>query len=155
VLNIFHDQLLGLGQFCGGEGVGLSNNGDDVDTRGQTLHKFDIEFTETVTGGCDEIKEDVDTVVSEARVTLDSGLLSKDVIILALEVADNLAEAVNRSVSKEDGLISSGRGEPSSGDMPGLIVNLVTETGGINDSQGDAGSLLIQLKLCDTGMVSI
>lgn len=39
--------------------------------------------------------------------------------------------------------------------MPGLVVNLVTETGGINDSQRDAGSLLVQLKLCITEMVSI
>lgn len=32
--------------------------------------------------------------------------------------------------------------------MPGLVVNLVTETGGINNSQRDAGSLLIKLQLC-------
>lgn len=31
--------------------------------------------------------------------------------------------------------------------MPRLVVNLVTESGGINDCQGDAGALLIQLEL--------
>jgi hypothetical protein len=32
--------------------------------------------------------------------------------------------------------------------MPRLVVNLVTESGGINDGQGDASALLIQLELC-------
>lgn len=32
--------------------------------------------------------------------------------------------------------------------MPGLVVNLVTETGGINNSQRDTGALLVQFKLC-------
>jgi len=94
VLNILHDQLLGLGQFCGRERIGLADDGNDVDTWRQALHKFNVEFTETVAGGCDEIKEHVDTVVSEAGVTLNSRLLRKNIIILALEVADNLAEAV-------------------------------------------------------------
>jgi len=34
--------------------------------------------------------------------------------------------------------------------MPSLIVNLVTEAGRINDSQRNAGSLLIQFELCNT-----
>ena len=32
--------------------------------------------------------------------------------------------------------------------MPGLVVNLVTETGGIDDGQGDASAFLIQFELC-------
>ena len=72
VLNVLHDQLLRLGQFGGGEGVGLSDNGNDVDTRGEALHQFNVEFTQTVASGCDEVKQDVNSVVSEARVTLDS-----------------------------------------------------------------------------------
>ena len=94
VLNILHDQLLGLGQFCGCEGIGLADDGNNVDTRRQALHKFNVEFTEAVAGGCDEIKEHVDTVVSEAGVTLNSRLLRKNIIILALEVAYDLAEAI-------------------------------------------------------------
>jgi hypothetical protein len=38
--------------------------------------------------------------------------------------------------------------------MPGLIVNLVTESGGIDDGQGDAGSLLIEFELCHLQSVS-
>jgi hypothetical protein len=36
--------------------------------------------------------------------------------------------------------------------VPGLVVNLVTKSGGIDDGQGDAGSFLIQLELCHPGV---
>lgn len=29
--------------------------------------------------------------------------------------------------------------------IPGLVVNLVTETGGVDDGQGNAGAFLIEL----------
>lgn len=99
VLDVLHDQLLGLSQFGGSERVGLSDDGDNVDTGGEALHQFDIEFTQTVAGGCDEVKHDVHSVISEARVTLDSRLLCKNIIVLALEVTDNLTETV-RGVSQ-------------------------------------------------------
>lgn len=98
VLDILHDQLLRFGQFGGGEGVGLADDGDDVDTGRQALHQLDVELTETVTGGCDEVKEDMDTVVPEAGVTLDPRLLGKNIIVLALEVSNNFPEAAKRSV---------------------------------------------------------
>lgn len=34
-------------------------------------------------------------------------------------------------------------------DIPRLIINLIPETGGIDNSQGYAGTLLIQFELCD------
>lgn len=43
-----------------------------------------------MTGRGDEVKHGVDTVVSEARVTLDTRLLGQDVVILSLKVANNL-----------------------------------------------------------------
>ena len=46
-----------------------------------------------MTGGRDEVEEGVHPVVAEARVTLDTRLLGKDVIVLALEVAHDLLEA--------------------------------------------------------------
>lgn len=115
VLNVLHDQLLGFGQFGGGQGVGTADDGDDVDSGSKALHQFNVELTETrrgsvvsdreregeesgspsvpVTSRCDEVKHSVDTVVPEARVTLDTGLLSKNIVILSLEVADNLGKA--------------------------------------------------------------
>jgi hypothetical protein len=44
-------------------------------------------------GGGDEVEHGVDTIVSEAGVTLDTRLLSKNVIVLPLEVANDLGEA--------------------------------------------------------------
>lgn len=46
--------------------------------------------------------------------------------------------------------------DDSSGGMvaPGLIVDLVTETRGINDGEGDASSFLIKLEFCIAGQTS-
>jgi hypothetical protein len=65
----------------------------------------------------------VNTIVPEAGVTLDTRLLSQNIIVLPLEVANNLREA-------------------------GLVVYLVAETGGVDDGQRDAGALLIKFQLC-------
>ena len=46
-----------------------------------------------VTSGRDKIEEGMDTVVPEARVTLDTRLLSENVVVLTLEMANNLLEA--------------------------------------------------------------
>lgn len=48
VLDILHDQLLGLGQLRRSKRIGTANDGDNVDAGGETLHQLDIEFTETV-----------------------------------------------------------------------------------------------------------
>ncbi len=82
------------------------------DARGEALHELDVQLPEAsnahhqhafassrsygkaknspVTGGSDEVEHGVDAVVPETRVTLDTGLLGKDVIVLPLEVANNL-----------------------------------------------------------------
>lgn len=72
VLNILHDKLLGFGQFGRGERVGLADDGDDVDTGRKALHQFDVQLTQSMAGGCDEVEQDVNAVVPEAGVTLDS-----------------------------------------------------------------------------------
>ena len=45
-------------------------------------------------GGRDKVEQSVHSVVAEARVTLDTRLLCKNVIVLPLEVTNNLLEAV-------------------------------------------------------------
>ena len=40
----------------------------------------------------DKVQEGVNPVVSEARVTLDTRLLSENVIVLAFEIANNFLE---------------------------------------------------------------
>lgn len=46
-----------------------------------------------MTSGSDKVKHSMDSVVSEAGVTLDTRLLGKNIIILSLEVANDLGEA--------------------------------------------------------------
>ena len=96
VLNIFHDQLLRLGQLGRSKGVGTANDGNNVDTGSKALHKFDVEFSETVAGGSNEVEHGMYTVVPESRVTLDSRLLSQNIVVLSLEVANNFREADRR-----------------------------------------------------------
>lgn len=40
--------------------------------------------------GSDEIEHGMDTVISETRVSLDTGFLGQNVVVLSLEVAYNL-----------------------------------------------------------------
>ncbi len=47
VLDIFHHQLLGLGQFGRRQRVGLANDRDHIHARRQTLHELDVEFAQT------------------------------------------------------------------------------------------------------------
>lgn len=46
VFDVFHYELLGLGELSGGEGVGFADDGNDIDTGGKTSHEFDVEFAE-------------------------------------------------------------------------------------------------------------
>jgi hypothetical protein len=88
-----------------------------------------------VTCGCDKVEEDVDTVVPEARVTLDSRFFGKNIVILAFEVSDDFTKAEEQSVLRR----TCGTGFY----MPCFIVNLVTKTGGINDGEGNSGAFVV------------
>lgn len=115
VLDVLHDQLLRFGQLTGGQGVRATDDGDDVDTRRQTLHQLDVQLTETnrlsvdahkvdsqagrdvpMAGRRDKVEQRVNSVVSEARVTLDTRLLGQNVVVLSLEVTNNFRETASR-----------------------------------------------------------
>ena len=49
--------------------------------------------------GRNEVKESMDTVVSESRVTLDPRFLSENIVILTFEVTDNFLEAAQEMMS--------------------------------------------------------
>ena len=80
-----------------------------------------------MTGRGDEVEKSVDTVVPEARVTLDTRLLSENVIVLAFEMANDLREA-------------------------GLVIDLITESRRVHDGQRYASSFLIELELNSDGL---
>jgi hypothetical protein len=48
-----------------------------------------------MTCGWDKVEKGVNSIVPETGVTLDTRFFSQNVVVLALEVADNLLEAVH------------------------------------------------------------
>ena len=54
-----------------------------------------------VTSGRDKIEEGMDTVVPEARVTLDTRLLGENVVVLAFQVTNDFLEAITDHVKPE------------------------------------------------------
>lgn len=52
-----------------------------------------------VTGRCDEVEKDVNTVVAESRVALDARLLCENVIVLSLEITNNLGETKHNELA--------------------------------------------------------
>jgi hypothetical protein len=75
---------------------------------------------------CDEVQQNMHTVVAEARVTLDTRLLGDNAVVLALEVSDDFLEATSRSARTSS---------LQPGNIPGLVVDLVTESGCVDDGQ--------------------
>jgi hypothetical protein len=49
MLDILHNKLLRFRKLSWCKGVGLANDGNDVNTGGQSLHEFNIQFTEAAT----------------------------------------------------------------------------------------------------------
>lgn len=69
----------------------------------------------------------MNTIVAESWVTLNARLLCENVIVLSLEIANNLAEAIPLSVNSYKETISDEF-------LPRLVVNLISETGCIDNS---------------------
>jgi hypothetical protein len=49
-----------------------------------------------MSSGSNKVEESVHTVIAESGVTLDTGLLSENIIVLTLEVSRDLAETVRK-----------------------------------------------------------
>lgn len=48
VLNVLHDELFRLGELCGGEGIGLADDGDKIAHGREALHELNVEFPEAI-----------------------------------------------------------------------------------------------------------
>jgi hypothetical protein len=44
-------------------------------------------------GGSNEVEQRMNTIIAEAGVTLDTGLLCENIVILSFKIANNLTEA--------------------------------------------------------------
>lgn len=93
------------------QGIGLSDNGDQVNAGAQALHHLNIEGLEGVSGGANEVQASVHTHINLVR---SAGLLLLEHVGLMLVVQE-----------LDDGL-------------PRItVVDIVAEAGGINDGQTD------------------
>ena len=101
--------LLVSDQVGGAKGIGLGDDGDEVNARTQPLHNFNIERLQGVSGGSDEVQASVNAHVNLVRTT---GLLFLQHVRLMLVVEEF-----------DDGLPRV------------AVVDVVSETGGINDRQ--------------------
>ncbi len=93
-------------------------------------------------GGSDEVEQRMNAIIAEAGVTLDTGLLCENIVVLSLKIANNLTEAFIWSA------ILPVDAHSSVYLLPCLVINLVSEARCIDDSQGDAGSFFIQFQFC-------
>jgi len=78
----------------------------------------------------------MNAVVAEARITLDTRLLGKDVIVLPFEVTNDFREAILRSAHCHFPTPKL--------HVPCFVVDLVAETWRINNGQGNASAFFIE-----------
>ena len=103
--------MLELGQVSRAEGIGLGDDGNQVDSRAKALHDLDVKGLQGVTGRSDEVEAGMDT---EIDLVLTTGLLLLEHVRLVLVVEE-----------LDDGL-------------PGVaVVNIVTEARGVDNGQSD------------------
>jgi len=93
------------------QGIGLSNNGDQVDTGTQALHHLDIEGLQSVSGGSDEIQACMHTHVN---LVGSAGLLLLEHVRLVL-VVQEFDDRLPRVT----------------------VVHVVSKAGGINNGEAD------------------
>ncbi len=77
-----------------------------------------------------EVKQSMDTVVSESWITLDPGFFGENIIVLTLQVPHNL-----RKASQLSHLIASQPNLVTEGDIPCFVVDLVTKARSVHDSE--------------------
>lgn len=82
------DLFFEVGALIWRHGVGLGQDGDDVDFIVESLHKFNVQRFETVTRRLDEIQADVNTVVAHG-LALHSRFGVQVLFIFGFDVVDD------------------------------------------------------------------
>ena len=103
--------LLELVQICGAQGVGLGNNGNQVDACAELLHDLNVQRLQGMAGRSDEVQAGVDAEVDFVGT---AGLLFLQHVRLVL-VVEELNDGLPRVA----------------------VVHVVAEAGGIDDREAD------------------
>ena len=88
-------------------------------------------------GRRDEVKQGVDSIVTETGVTLYTRLFSENIIILTFKVGHDFLETTNEKNESRAKRVRRGI-------LPVLIVNVVSETGSVDYCKGDTNSILLE-----------
>lgn len=115
------NSLLELGQVGRAESISLGDNRDQVNARTEALHDLNIERLEGVAGRADKVQAGMDT---EINLVLTAGLLLLEHVRLVLVVE-----------------------ELDDGHPRVAVVDIVAESGGIDNGQSDLEELLLKLGL--------
>src|SRR5205823_635480 len=91
------------------ERVSATNNGDDIDSRAQSAHQFNVNLAKAVTGRGGKIQKRVNAIVTETGITLDPRLLGQNVIVLTFKVAHDFLKAIR---IREQEIISRTNSKP-------------------------------------------
>ena len=97
------DALLESLSLLEGEGVGLGNDGDDVDNIGKLLQDNNVDWLERVARGLDEEQAAVDAGILDVTLTLGGKLLPQVRGVLILDVLDDGVPAPGRRRPREVG----------------------------------------------------
>lgn len=93
-----------------------------------------------MSGRSDKVEHGVDSIIPEARISLNARLLRKLIVVLLFQVAGNLREA---EMALSVLLTASYRDRVNSRYFsPRLVINIVSEAGRVDDGEGDAGTIL-------------
>jgi hypothetical protein len=94
----------------------------------------------------------MNSVVPKARVTLDARLLRKMIVVLPFKVTNNPREAEMVQLVLLLVIASYLYKVKPMSFSPSLVINVVSEAGRVDDGEGDAGTILLQLYLCGAGI---
>ena len=84
----------------------------------------------------DKVQKSMYSIISEARITLDTGFFCKDVVVLTFKVANNLLKTM-RQCEKNSW-------EYAEATIRKLIVNVVTKAWGVDNGQSNTNTILFE-----------
>lgn len=97
--------FLKVGALVRSHGVGLGQDGDDVDFIVKPLHKFNVERFQAVARRLDEVQAHVDAIVAD-RLALNARFSVQIFLVLGFNVVDDRLPTANQKKKKTEEKLS-------------------------------------------------
>lgn len=98
-----------------------------------------------MTGRRDKVEQRVHPLILEPRVPSDPRLFGEDVVVLQFEVGQDLLKAIEWINIRVSSRLRGGHETQKEGDSPVFVVNVVSESFGVDQGHGDPHAVLFQL----------